>query len=542
MHNFQTYSFYRVVSVLYSLLLATYMASAAVSYSIGSSITPQGKFFGADGMPVSVSVANSKITFSGKVTKIGNYAFHNCSDLKSFELPSDVTEVGFFAFSNNDKLTSSIYNKTIFARLPMSAESCTVKDGTTTIASAAFRKCTKLTSVKLPSSITTIGESAFAECTSLTSITIPQNTKKIGEYAFFNCKNLSSIFVESTEVANIEASAFEGIDKSKCVLFVPNGKTNDFAQWGFTNIVAMPSSSSDSPAVVKINGSYTSSTFNALNDYINSIDVQIVDLTNATKVEGTFKLDNKNVLFKTTKKPAELKLNNTDNVIVNGTCEKLVITDGCPFGSSEQFQTNSASYQRAMTSNWGTICLPFTIHSDDNVQYYTTGTIDDSDILTLKSSTSVPSGQPAIFKRKTSSNLSILVNGSKITVTTEPVNNDNTTGSQDILLQGTYTHLELTTEGLYYIAKDKFWLKTEGTPLTVNPFRAWFTCGSKHAQGRSLSIEEEESQTSNIKALQSIVEGTAQYFDEQGRPQEDLQPGMNIIRMPDGSTKKVWIK
>lgn len=536
MHRVQTYSFKRVVSILFIISLAINIASAE-SY-IGTNAIPQGKFFDANGQPITVTVSNSKITFSKNVIKISSYAFHNCTNLKEFELPSSVTEIGYFAFSNCNMLTKSVYNKTIFARLPIDAESCTVKDGTKEIASAAFRKCSKLSKVELPNSITTIGESAFAECSLLSSITIPKSTTKIGNYAFFNCSNLRAIYVESSQITNLGSNAFAGIDKTNCVLFVPNGKISNFSNWGFSHVVSMPSENIENLSIVSLEGSYSGSVLDIISDYLNSINVQVVDLTNATLVDGTISLTNQNVLFKTKKSATDLKLKNTKNIVVNGTCDNLVITDGYPFGTDAQFNAIQVNYSRNMTNSWGTICLPFKLYTNDNVQYYTAGSVHE-DILTLEPTNSVDPGQPAIFKRKTGTNYS--VEGTNTSITKDLNNNTNSTGD-DICLFGTYTPLQLEEEGLYYISKDKFWLKTVGNHLTVNPFRAWFTIGAKKANTRSLSIEEYSNEASSLNAINAMIDGTAQYFDEFGNQQQDLKKGVNIIKTADGSTKKILLK
>ena len=65
----------------------------------------------------------------------------------------------------------------------------------TSIASYAFRDCTKLTSINIPNSVTSIGGESFSGCTSLTAITIPIGVKGIGDSAFSRCTNLSSIEV-----------------------------------------------------------------------------------------------------------------------------------------------------------------------------------------------------------------------------------------------------------------------------------------------------------------------------------------------------------
>ncbi len=65
----------------------------------------------------------------------------------------------------------------------------------TSIASYAFRNCTKITGINIPNSVTSIGGEAFNGCTGLTSITIPIGVKGIGDSAFSRCTNLTSIEV-----------------------------------------------------------------------------------------------------------------------------------------------------------------------------------------------------------------------------------------------------------------------------------------------------------------------------------------------------------
>ena len=50
----------------------------------------------------------------------------------------------------------------------------------------AFRGCSSLTSITIPSSVTSIGDAAFSGCSSLTSITIPESVTSIGNNAFYD--------------------------------------------------------------------------------------------------------------------------------------------------------------------------------------------------------------------------------------------------------------------------------------------------------------------------------------------------------------------
>ena len=154
--------------------------------------------------------------------------------------------------------------------------SVTIPNSVTTIGDSAFSHCTGLTSVTIPNSVTTIGGYAFIYCSGLISITIPTSVTKIGGCAFNNCINLKYVYYDAknlrgavsdifysydnrlihivigAEVESIpkgvfnecyrvgalvsknptppvcDAEAFGSIDKSRCVLYVPEASYIDY--------------------------------------------------------------------------------------------------------------------------------------------------------------------------------------------------------------------------------------------------------------------------------------------------------------------------
>lgn len=106
---------------------------------------------------------------------LGDEAFRGCSALTSMTIPSTVTEIGEDAFYSCYRLTS-----------------LTIPQSVTTIDNSAFYGCRGLASITIPSSVTTIGDGAFWGCSGLTSITIPSSVTKIGYSAFQGCSALTS--------------------------------------------------------------------------------------------------------------------------------------------------------------------------------------------------------------------------------------------------------------------------------------------------------------------------------------------------------------
>ena len=87
----------------------------------------------------------------------------------------------------------------------------------TSIKMSAFKDCSKLTSLTIPSNISIIAESAFSGCSSLSTIAIPGSVTTIGESAFSNCSSLQQIDLPEN-LSTIGNRAFYGAGLTKMTI------------------------------------------------------------------------------------------------------------------------------------------------------------------------------------------------------------------------------------------------------------------------------------------------------------------------------------
>ena len=134
------------------------------------------------------------------VTRISDLAFVDCSGLTSLTIPSTVTRIGAYLFLGCSKLMSIIVESgnTVFDS----------RDNCNAIIETQFNKIkVACKNTKIPSSVSVIGPYAFLECSGLTEMTIPSNVKVIEHSAFEGCSDLTSLSIHSG-VHTIEYSAF----------------------------------------------------------------------------------------------------------------------------------------------------------------------------------------------------------------------------------------------------------------------------------------------------------------------------------------------
>ena len=140
-----------------------------------------------------------------EIKRIGSYAFNKCNNLLSVSLPKGLESIGSYAFSGCNNL-STITLPNSLSCIGFSAfcdckglTTITIPNSVTAIGGYAFLRCSNLTTLSVPNSVISIEEYAFSGCSSLPSATIPNSVVSIGSYAYSNCSSLSSVVIEDCE-------------------------------------------------------------------------------------------------------------------------------------------------------------------------------------------------------------------------------------------------------------------------------------------------------------------------------------------------------
>ena len=134
--------------------------------------------------------------------RICDSAFRGCTNLTQISLPSGVTTIEHNVFMDCKSL-----------------KALTIPNSVTSIENGAFSG-SGIESIMMPNSITSIEYNTFYECHNLLSIAIPDSVEQIGGNAFRSCHSLTTVIIPNS-VTTIESGAFEGCNSLQLIT-LPN--------------------------------------------------------------------------------------------------------------------------------------------------------------------------------------------------------------------------------------------------------------------------------------------------------------------------------
>ena len=480
--------------------------------------------FGANIVAHSVVDGKCVIEFDAPITKIPAYAFYKCKNLTGdLVIPNSVKEIGEKAFYDCTGFNGTLTLSNALSVIPEDAFSycssltgdlvipnsvkeignsafynCTGFNGTLTLSNkletigrSAFLGCSEFKgSLILPNSLTTIGELAFQKCEGFTELTLPNALSVIPDQAFYGCKSLSGNLVIPASVKEIGRLAF--------------------------NLCTALNGDSENPSQITLPES-----LEKIHDYVFSYCNNIKTIKLQSLPEGISR-----------------------NLGVH--TQTVSLSDDSYISDKASGTVNEISYTRKMSSDWGTLVLPYPLTLTGNKPYrlYTIENMNGDELVLKQLDKDVLAGTPCVVKRNGSeAELTFGANKAKLNMA---INDQPMDGMK---FSGTYWTKDVTDGDGYIIAKDCFWNveKLKGvssvTAVKVGPFRAWLSGTSANAPAQlSMRIDGSTTGINASEALDALNDAEAEYYDLSGKRLDEPQKGVNIVRMKSGKTKKIIIK
>ena len=453
------------------------------------------------------------LTIPNSIKTIGTSAFYNCKGFTGdLTIPNSVKTIGMWAFNRCSGFTGNLTIPNSVKTIGNSAFSgcygfkgkLTISDSVTTIGNSAFRGCYGFKGdLTIPNSVKTIGNSAFYNCYGFTgNLTIPNSVTTIGESAFMKCKGFTGDLTIPNSVTTIGYSAFQGCSGFTGKLTISNSVTTigklAFSNSGFTGDLSLPKSLE----VV------------AISSFQNCKNIKTINFQSLPEGISEYLDDQKRTVS---------------------------LSDDSYISDKASGTVNEISYTRVMTSNWGTLVLPYSLTLTGNEPYrlYSIDNMTGEELVLKQLDGEVAAGTPCVVKRNgTESELIFGANKAELNMTRETQN------VGDMTFRGTYWTKDVNSG--YVISKNCFWnveeLKNSNkvNAVKVRPFRAWLDGTSANAPAQ-LSMRIDGS-TTGIDAIDALNDAEAEYYDLSGKRLDEPQKGVNIVRMKSGKTKKIIIK
>ena len=269
--------------------------------------------------------------------------------------------------------------------------------------------------------------------------------------------------------------------------------------------------------VISGNGVKTAGVTAALGDATaTSIDATGLTNTSAIALESA----NPNCLFVANAG----KLSNTNNVIVDGTCANLELTDEKPFKAPVAFTATNALFEKTVTAaGYATLVLPFNADVADGVEAYNIES-ESAGVLTTTVAEAIVANKPVMIK---ADDASYSFKADDVAVPATPAG-----AQQNGLLYGVYETTDVPTTNGYVLQKHDTEVNfyKAATGQKVNAFRAYLATA---AGARELSFDFNTTGVNEVK----VNSENAEVYNLNGQRVAAPQKGLYIV-----GAKKVIVK
>lgn len=242
------------VIVIYLLSLYSVIAVASVQYeginykintSLNTAVVVKSNCSENLIIPESISIDGKKYD----VIEIDKYAFQDCKELLSVELPASIKKIGALSFNNGNEVNIFITDLSAWCSIDFDYTTKTtngliyypigdyrlflngieindlvIPENVTRIGANSFSGCKSLHKVFMHDNVKSVNDYAFYKCENLTSVKFGENVLSIGEYSFCKCSSLDQVKLPSS-IQAIKKGALQSLDRLTEIVIPGNVQT-----------------------------------------------------------------------------------------------------------------------------------------------------------------------------------------------------------------------------------------------------------------------------------------------------------------------------
>lgn len=211
-------------------------------------VSPANPYFSTDGKAIFnkdktvlyTAIPVTSYNIPSTVRELRYYAFSNQKDMTSITLPEGLVSISSYTFSGCSKLEHLVIPSTVDSIGNCAFRGCSalqqinIPQGIKSLANEVLSG-TGIKTLDIPSSVNYIGESAFSNCKSLQSIKLPEGLTLLNLFMFDGCKQLSDIQIPST-VTTIKNNAFNNCKALKTITLPASLSTFENSSWSDNSI------------------------------------------------------------------------------------------------------------------------------------------------------------------------------------------------------------------------------------------------------------------------------------------------------------------